>query len=257
MKITRILFFISTLLFLVGCGKSQNQVETFTVNGVSFKMVKVEGGTFQMGATLEQGNDLLDDVSPVHSVTLNDYYIGETEVTQVLWEAVMGDSLSQFKSNKNPVEQVSWNDCQEFIKKLNQLTGKQFRLPTEAEWEFAARGGNKSKGCKYAGSDDIDGVAWYGEAWYTGGTHPVAQKKPNELGLYDMSGNVWEWCNDWYGEDYYGESPSSNPKGPSTGESRVLRGGGWFSSESNCRVSIRIYYNPDNRGRKRGLRLAL
>ena len=157
------------------------------VNGVSFEMARVEGGTFRMGATSEQEDEADSDETPVHSVTLSGYYIGKTEVTQALWQAVMGSNPSRFKGSDLPVECVSWNDCQEFIKKLNRLTGRNFRLPTEAEWEFACRGGNNSRGYKYSGSNDIDNVAWY---WDNSGekTHPVGTKAPNELGIYDMSG---------------------------------------------------------------------
>ena len=172
---------------------NNSEIETFMVNGVAFKMVKVAGGTFQMGATSEQGSDAFDDEIPIP-----DYYIGQTEVTQELWEAVMGSNPSYFKGdNQRPVENVSWKDCQEFIEKLNRLTGKNFRLPTEAEWEYAARGGNKSRGYKYSGSDNPDAVAWYKDN-SRGETHPVAQKQSNELGLYDMSGNVCEWYYRYY-----------------------------------------------------------
>ena len=194
--------------------------QTISVNGVSFTMIAVEGGTFQMGATSEQGSDADNDESPVHSITLSDYYIGETEVTQELWETVMGSNPSNFKGSQKPVEQVSWNDCKQFITKLNQLTGKNFRLPTEAELEYAARGGNKSQGYKYSGNNTIDDVAWYKDN-SNSKTHNVKTKSPNELGIYDMSGNVWEWCEDWYGN--YSSDSLTNPTGPSSGYSRVLR----------------------------------
>ena len=139
------------------------------------------------------------DESPVHSVTLSSYYMGETEVTQALWKAVMGNNPSRFKGDNLPVENVSWNDCQEFIRKLKQKTGKNFRLPTEAEWEYAARGGKKSNGYKYSGSNNIGSVAWYDDN-SSNQIHAVKGKRLNELGLYDMSGNVWEWCSDWYGQ---------------------------------------------------------
>ena len=231
------------------------EIETFTVDGVAFKMVKVAGGTFQMGATSEQGSKAYDGGYPVHSVTLSDYYIGQTEVTQELWEAVMGGNPSYFTGdNQCPVERVSWNDCQEFIEKLNRLTGKNFRLPTEAEWEYAARGGNKSKGYKYSGSDNPDAVAWY---YYNSGgkTHPVAQKQSNESGLYDMSGNVWEWCSDRYGD--YSSNSQTNPRGASSGSFRVLRGCGYGNGVRGVRVSDRFSYTPDGRGVTSGLRLAL
>lgn len=199
-----------------------------------------------------------DDEFPVHKVTLTkDYYMGETQVTQALWQAVMGENPSEFKGDdQRPVECVSWNDCQVFIQKLNALTGERFRLPTEAEWEFAARGGNESRGCCYAGSNDLDAVAWH-DGNSAEKTHAVAQKQPNELGLYDMSGNVEEWCADWYGEDYYQTSPDVDPQGPDTGRLRVLRGGSWYGDAWDCRLSIRISPYPEFRFNFYGLRLFL
>ena len=237
---------------------------TETVNGVSFNMIAVKGGTFTMGATAEQGSEASDDEKPTHQVTLSDYYIGETEVTQELWQAVMGSNPSYFTGNlQRPVESVSWDDCQEFIKKLNQLTGKTFRLPTEAEWEYVARGGSQSRGYKYAGSDNIDAVAWYkvncydkGKSHPDYGTHPVGQKRANELGLYDMSGNVSEWCQDWY--EPYTSSSQTNPTGPSSGSLRVVnRGGDWFGKAVGCRVSYRDCFTPPHSNSSLGLRLAL
>ena len=228
--------------------------QTFTVNGVSFKMVAVEGGTFTMGATSEQGSDASSIESPTHKVTLSSYSIGETEVTQELWKAVMGSNPSSFSGNQNPVEYVSWDECQSFITKLNQLTGQKFRLPTEAEWEYAARGGNKSKGYKYAGSNTIGDVAWY-TSNSSSKTHPVKQKAANELGLYDMSGNVYEWCQDWYGS--YSSSAQTNPTGASSGSYRVSRGGSWLNSAQSCRVSYRFNCMPSASGHVIGLRLAL
>ena len=253
---------ISTYNFTMQQQKKQEKqtlasdVETFIVNGVEFKMIKVEGGTFRMGATSEQTN-YYNDEKPVHSVTLSDYYIGETEVTQELWQAVMGSNPSYFKgNNQRPVESVSWNDCQEFIKELNRLTGKEFRLPTEAEWEYAARGGKYSKDYvyKYSGSNNADEVAWY---YDNSGdeTHPVKTKKANKLGLYDMSGNVDEWCNDWYGS--YQSYSQTNPTGPSWGGYRVLRGSSWNLNVSYVRVSNRNHDTPDYRISHNGLRLAL
>lgn len=226
---------------------------SITVGGVPFKMIRVEGGSFMMGATSEQGNDAFDYEKPAHRVTLDNYYIGETQVTQALWKAVMGDNPSSWKGYTLPVETVSWEDCQEFIKQLNKKTGKTFRLPTEAEWEYAACGGRKSKGYKYAGGNDIDKVAWY-NGNSGGKTHPVNQKAANELGLYDMSGNVWEWCQDWwYGG--YSCSAQTNPAGPSSGSSRVLRGGYWGGG--SCRVAARGGNSPDYRRNNYGFRLAL
>ncbi len=226
----------------------------FTVNGVTFKMIRVEGGTFQMGATNEQGSDADNAEMPVHSVSLSDFMIGETEVTQELWRAVMGSNPSRFKGTKNPVECVSWDDCRDFISKLNTLTDQNFRLPTEAEWEFAARGGKKSGHFKYSGSNEIDKVAWY-DGNSDDETHPVGTKEANGLGLYDMSGNVWEWCEDLYGE--YDGNPQTNPKGAVKGSIRLYRGGSWNFSARRCRVSSRSYSTPGYRCRNLGLRLAL
>ena len=218
-------------------------------------MVKVEGGTFTMGATSEQGSDAESDEKPTHNVTLSDYMIGKTEVTQELWQAVMGSNPSEFRGENLPVECVSWNDCQEFIKKLNSLTGLNFRLPTEAEWEYAARGGSKSNGYKYSGSNDIGSVAWYKLTTNDRETKPVATKAPNELGLYDMSGNVWEWCSDWYGD--YSSDSQTNPKGPSSGSYRLRRGGSWSGRARSSLVSNRGNGGPSYRYNSLGLRLAL
>ena len=229
--------------------------ESFTVNGVTFKMVAVEGGTFNMGATDEQGSDANPDESPVHQVTLSSYCIGETEVTQELWQAVMGSNPSNFNEGENrPVEKVSWNDCQTFIAKLNEMTGMTFRLPTEAEWEYAARGGNRSQGYKYAGSNNLAEVAWYIDNSTTM-TQPVATKAPNELGLYDMSGNVWEWCEDYYGS--YSSNTQTNPTGPASGSFRVFRGGCWVINAKSCRVSCRLNNMPTMASSYLGLRLAM
>ena len=227
--------------------------KTFTINGVSFEMIAVKGGTFTMGCTSEQ-SDCWGDETPTHSVTLSDYYIGKFEVTQELWYAVMGSNPSYFKGNNLPVETVSWNDVQEFITKLNQKTGANFRLPTEAEWEYAARGGNKSNSYKYSGSNTIGNVAWY---WDNSNseTHQVGTKSPNELGIYDMSGNVWEWCQDWYGD--YSSGSQTNPIGSSSGSFRVLRGGSWNNRARLCRVSLRNYYFPDRGSYYFGFRLVL
>ena len=230
-----------------------NYSARFTVNGVSFEMVRVEGGTFRMGATSEQKDEAWDREKPVHSVTLSSYYIGKTEVTQALWQAVMGSNPSYNKGADLPVERVSWDDCQEFIQKLNRLTGRNFRLPTEAEWEFACRGGNNSRGYKYSGSNYIDNVAWYRDN--SGGkTHPVGTKAPNELGIYDMSGNVWEWCADWYAN--YTSNSQTDPTGPQSGSFRVSRGGSWNCIAGYCRSSGRGIY-PACRVSYLGLRLAL
>ncbi len=231
------------------------QTETFTVNGVSFKMVAVEGGTFIMGVNTDDYTEDWNDEKPAHQVTVSSFAIGQTEVTQALWQAVMNSNPSYFTGNLSyPVESVSWTDCQTFIDKLNEMTGRKFRLPTEAEWEFAAHGGNLSHGYKYSGSNDINEVAWYG-ANSSLKTHPVAMKKPNELALYDMSGNVWEWTQDWWG--YYCSESQVNPTGPESGSYRVLRCGCWDSNYRSCLVLDRWYRSPSFTSAGVGLRLAL
>ena len=240
--------------YILPVEKSEGNI-MFSVKGVEFKMVKVEGGTFLMGATEVQGNEVLEREMPAHNVVLSDYYIGETLVTQELWKTVMGNNPSGFEGDNNlPVERVSWDDVQVFVEKLNRETGKLFRLPTEAEWEFAARGGVKSKGYKYSGSDNLNEVAWFGEN--SGGkTHPVKGKKVNELGLYDMCGNVREWCSDWYGG--YSSGVQKDPQGPLTGSNRVSRGGSWNRYSRDCRVSYRGSTMPARRTGNLGFRLAM
>ena len=233
---------------------SAAQTRKAILNRLVANMVRVEGGTFTMGATAEQGIYANVSEKPTHQVTLSTYYIGKYEVTQAEWKAVMGTNPSKHKGDNLPVENVNWYDCQEFIRKLNELTGKQFRLPTEAEWEYAARGGKRSYGAKYAGGGDIDNVAWY-RGNNNSTTHPVGLKRANELGLYDMTGNVWEWCQDWFG--YYSSASQTNPRGPATGDCRVLRGGSWCMDARFCRLSFRSYGDPDFRGDYNGLRLAL
>ena len=230
-----------------------NEKKTFEANGVSFTMIPVEGGTFTMGATSEM-TEPWDDEKPTHQVTLSSYYIGETEVTQALWKAVMDFNPSNFKGDDLPVEKVSWDDCQIFIGRLNALTGKRFRLPTEAEWEFAARGGNQSRHTQYSGSSHIDDVAWY-EGNSSEKTHPVKTKQPNELGIYDMSGNVFEWCQDWFGS--YSSHAQTNPTGASSGSVYVFRGGSWYYFPRSCRSSCRYDYSSEISCRDLGLRLVL
>ena len=221
---------------------SERKEETYveTANGLNLKMIRVEGGTFAMGSN----DDGYDDERPVHNVTLDSYYIGETEITQAQWRAVMGTNPSDYTGDNRPVENVSWNDAQEFCKKLSELTGKRYVLPTEAQWEYAARGGNKSMGYKYSGSNNVNDVAVHWDNKINQHSN-VKSKKPNELGIYDMSGNVWEWCSDWY--DSYSSSPQTNPQGPSSGSNRVLRGGSWYYGASNCRVAHRYSFNPSTR----------
>ena len=229
---------------------------TETVNGASIEMVAIKGGTFQMGS-----NDGYDSEKPIHSVTVSDFSIGKTEVTQAQWVAVMGSNPSSFKGDNLPVEQVSWDDIQVFLDKLNAKTGKTFRLPTEAEWEFAAGAstGSATGRDKYAGTDSESSLGNY--AWYDANsgskTHPVGTKQPNSFGLYDMSGNVWEWCSDWYGDSYYANSPQNNPKGATTGSYRVNRGGGWIIVAAFCRVAGRDRGTAGGRHIGLGFRLVL
>ena len=228
--------------------KYENNTITIPGTDISYKMVYVEGGTFQMGSDDSEADS---DEKPIHSVTLSAYYIGETEVTQELWRTVMGNNPSKFKGSIKPVENVSWEDCQEFIKKLNKKTGKNFSLPTEAQWEYAARGGKKSLGYEYSGYSVKRVVNEYNSL---SSTHPVGTNSPNELGLYDMSGNVWEWCSDWYGD--YSSSSQMNPEGPAFGSGRVLRGGS-YNSFALCRVANRSFISPSVCSDDYGFRLAL
>lgn len=224
--------------------------------GLNMKMVYVEGGSFRMGATPEQGSDADNDESPVHTVRLDSYYMAECEVTQAQWEKIMGTTIYQQRDkantqwpmhgvgDNNPMYYVSWEEAQAFCRELSAMTGKTYLLPTEAQWEYAARGGNKSKGYKYSGSYAIDAVAWY-DSNSGSATHWVKQKRANELGIYDMSGNVWEWCSDWYGS--YSSSEQSNPTGAGSGQYRVLRGGSWRINAGRCRVSFRDFNAPSGR----------
>ncbi|MDP4206328.1 MAG: formylglycine-generating enzyme family protein [Bacteroidota bacterium] len=228
------------------------ELKTFTetVNSVNFDMVAIEGGTFMMGS-----NEGDNDEKPVHSVTVSDFYMGKTEVAQSLWKAVMGNDPSAFKGDDLPVESVSWNDVLEFIRKLNQLTGKDYRLPTEAEWEYAAGGGARRSDKESSDTEsNLKDFAWYG-ANSDNMTHPIGTKNPNVLGLHDIFGNVWEWCNDWYGD--YDSSTQINPLGPASGSFRVCRGGGWYYNEQYCRASFRFSRIPDFRGTGLGFRLVL
>ena len=266
---------------ILGGGEPVNPpapVTEYTVNGVTFKMVEVEGGTFMMGVDQQVGY-----AYPAHEVTLSTYSIGQTEVTQELWVAVMGSNPSYFNEYGNadlhsnhaswdaginlqrPVDYVNYGDCLEFCAKLNEMTGLNFRIPTEAEWEFAARGGNLTHGYEYAGSENVNDVAWWKETlpsstlWTDGwGTQTVATKAPNELGIYDMSGNVEEWCYDWFAAYSSTAEPLTNPTGPETGTQRAKRGG---TCTNQYDYSMKVYYrqpqNPDARGNTRGFRLAL
>ena len=229
MRLAVSMLFPCTMLLCGCCGSKKVVTEAYSVGGVQFTMVEVKGGSFKMGPTEAQEKESHDVDYPVHKVTLSDYYIGQTEVTQALWMAVMDYNPSEFQDPQKPVENVSWYECVQFIEKLNKLTNQNFRLPTDAEWEYAARGGKNSKNYKYSGSDVLNDVAW--NINNSGGqSHVVATKKPNELGIYDMSGNVWEWCDDWfYSVD---DKPAKNPRGlkPSPQNIKIDRGGGWNRS---------------------------
>lgn len=251
-------------------GKKGNT--TFSVNGVSFEMIYVNGGNFIMGATSEQNDDYDEKEKPTHSITLSSFHIGKYVVTQELWMAVMNNNPSYSQGELYPVENISWYDCQSFIEKLNVITGMSFRLPTEAEWEYAARGGELTHNYKYSGSNNIDDVAWYRPpldmdnvsvieymTWqldnFREAACEVGNKEPNELGIYDMSGNVYEWCQDWEGP--YNSSHQDDPSGPLNGENKIIRGGCWENSPKKCRVSHRNGVLPNGRLPHIGFRLAL
>ena len=245
-------------LNMVGSSESGSVIIIPVKDGVHIEMVKVEAGSFKMGTKQKptEFGDFRTDY-PSHRVTLtNSYYIGKYEVTQALWQAVMGSNPSNFKGDDLPVENVDWSDCQYFVSKLNAMTGKRFRLPSEAEWEYAARGGKKSRGYQYSGSNVLNDVAWY-RGNSDNKTHVVGTKQSNELGIYDMSGNVWEWCEDKYGGSYYRRSPQINPTGAVSGRDHVFRGGSWYCSSSGCRSTYRCYGDPCNIDGASGLRLAL
>jgi formylglycine-generating enzyme len=256
------LFSIIAIAFALISGCSSTRVlspnQSAAYAAPEIEMVFVKGGCFQMGDTFGDGGS---DEKPVHEVCVKDFYIGKYVVTQGQWQAVMGNNPSYFKGcgNNCSVENVSWDDAQEFIQKLKEMTGKKYRLPSEAEWEYAARSGGKKE--QWAGTSSLDELKDY--AWYSDNsgkkTHPVGQKKPNGLGIYDMSGNVWEWVSDYYDEKYYERSPKDNPLGPLSGSGKVLRGGSWFTDSfpSRVRASIRYMREPSRRQSVDGFRLAL
>ncbi len=237
---------------------------TETTTNPHFKMIAIKGGSFKMG---NQDGDSDSNEIPVHSVNVPDFYLAEFEVTQMLWRNVMGSDPEDlyFKGkDNNPVEHVSWNDVQEFIKKLNLKSGKKYRLPSEAEWEYAARGGQKSNGHKYAGSNKLVDVAWYcensrdlGTDHKNYGTNPVGEKDPNDLGLYDMSGNVWEWCQDKYYDDYKKAPKDGSAWTDGSSSNRVFRGGSWNSVATRCRVTSRSGHYTNARYEIIGFRLAV
>lgn len=230
---------------------------------LNMKMVWVEGGEFLMGGTSEQGSDVYDNEKNIRRVKLSPYYIGECEITQEQWIKVMGTSIQQqaVKAEDSsyrgigpdyPMYYVSWEEAQAFCQELSRMTGRTYRLPTEAQWEYAARGGKNADGTKYSGSWSIDAVAWYADNSGSN-THPVKSKRANGLGLYDMSGNVWEWCSDWYGN--YNVNDTNNPTGPSSGMFRLLRGGSLINNARSCRVSYRYYESPGRRSNRFGFRV--
>lgn len=232
------------------------QVLRFEVNDIPFSMQRIENGVFLMGGTREQHHERLSTDLPTHTVALNAYYISHTEVTQSLWKAVMPEweIMDELNNPNYPITDVSWYDCQVFIHRLDSITGMPFRLPTEAEWEFAARGGNETQGFRFAGGNILDSVSW---GLSNGGfrKHTVGLKKPNELGLYDMTGNVSEWCSDWYAPYYIGTEP--NPKGPITGDNKIVRGGSFDNCQANSHISYRHYQRPEESTQYCGLRLAM
>ncbi|MBQ8055273.1 MAG: formylglycine-generating enzyme family protein [Paludibacteraceae bacterium] len=245
---------------------SRNQDFIETAWGINMKMIWVEGGDFLMGCTSEQGGDCSSDEQNVRRVTVDGFYIGMLEVTQSQWEKVIGTSIYQQKTKAGassiygvgpdyPMYYVSWDEAMEFCRLLSQKTGKTYTLPTEAQWEYAARGGNKNEGTKYAGSNMIDVVAWYNDN-SGDNVHIVGSKRANALGIYDMSGNVWEWCKDWYANSYVSYD-TNNPVGPSSGSNRVNRGGSWYDNASYCRVANRGYDSPGGRSDYLGFRVVL
>ena len=232
--------------------QSSGNTWTDPVTGMVFKWVA--GGCYDMGCGAWT-DSCDDDELPVHEVCVDGFWIGKYEVTQGQWQQIMGSNPSYFERGDNyPVEQVSWDDCKNFINTLNAQSGSTFRLPTEAEWEYAARSGGQEE--KYAGGDDLDSLGWYGDN--SGDkTHEAGTKAPNGLGIYDMSGNVWEWCSDWYAYDYYANSPVDNPQGPSSGSYRVGRGGSCLDRALRCRAAGRNYFTPAIGHRNLGFRLVL
>ncbi|MBR4828601.1 MAG: SUMF1/EgtB/PvdO family nonheme iron enzyme [Muribaculaceae bacterium] len=245
----------SVIDYLLSDNWSTDERVLVTVNGVTFVMVPVQGGTFTMGATVDEGMYARRNEYPAHKVTLWGYYISESEVTQEQWLAVTNDSTWDYQGDlQRPMVNVSLFDCAKFVDQLTALSGKIFRMPTEAEWEFAARGGSEGVRYRFSGSDYADEVAWYSDN-SGGSTHPVKTKMPNSLGIYDMSGNVLEWCQDWYSS--YNETPETNPVGPESGLTNVVRGGAWDFSYSLCHVTCRNNFDPYTRADDLGFRIVM
>ncbi|WP_251621774.1 formylglycine-generating enzyme family protein [Odoribacter lunatus] len=252
-KFITVVLFVWMLLSGFATGR-RKAVFTETAFGIQLKMVYVEGGSFLMGGTVEQGTDIYDDEETIRRVNVDGYYIGVFEVTQGQWKKVMGSNPRDFKKGGNYPVTVSWEEAQEFCTKLSHETGRNYCLPTEAQWEYAARGANKGAHTKYSGGSDIDLVAWHLDNSGSS-AHSVGMKQPNALGLYDMSGNVWEWCRDWY--NYYDPHETENPKGAPIGTYRVLRGGSWCDYARRCRVSGRVSNAPDVSSSCSGFRIVL
>ncbi|MDR0971200.1 MAG: formylglycine-generating enzyme family protein [Bacteroidales bacterium] len=241
-----ILLLVVSVLIINSCDK---------MSPIEIEMIKVEGGTFLMGCDIENEDDCHKDEIPIHSVTLTNFSISKYLITQAQWKKIMGNNPSEnVRGDNYPVTNVSWIDAQEFCERLSRKTGRSYRLPTEAEWEYAAKGGNKSKGYKFSGSNNLDDVGWYKEN-SGGNKHPVGRKLPNELGIYDMSGNVWQWCNDIYGE--YSNTKQKDPTGPDLGSYRIIRGGSWGNSDAGCRNINRNYFTPSYRDASVGFRIVL
>ena len=260
--VTVSVFLFCTIFFASACYSTSSSVETKHVKqgqNVStvidgFEFVKVSGDCFEMGCG-PWAEQCFEDEKPQHNVCIDSYYIGKYEITQKQWQEIMGSNPSYFKKGKSyPVESVSWNDVQSFLRELNAKTGKTYRLPTEAEWEYASRSGGKEE--MYSGGNAAADFAWYSNNSNMS-IQQSGEKKPNGLGIYDMSGNVWEWCSDWYEKEYYSESVQANPRGPSEGKSRVLRGGSWYYDERNVRTTTRNRLWPDHKNSRVGFRIVL
>lgn len=227
------------------------------ISAIESRMIKVDGGTYTMGCANEKDTSCYYWEKPAHKVTLKDFYMAKYPVTQKEWEAMMSYNPDFKNCPDCPVENITWNEAKQFVEKLAMLSGKSYRLPTEAEWEYAAKGGSNSKGYVYAGSNNIDLVAWYRNN-SAKNTHPVGKLAPNELGLYDMTGNVWQWCSDWFDGEYYIHSPERNPLGPdgTSDNYRVVRGGSWWYEAPHCRIVNRDRYPTDAKDDDVGFRLA-
>jgi formylglycine-generating enzyme required for sulfatase activity len=249
-----LLFFLSSLCVIQAQKIALTPEKKLMLAAIETSMISIDGGVFIMGCTADQGAECTQDEFPVHQVQISSFRFSKTELTQGIWKAVMGINPSgNQRSDQFPVENVSYNDIDAFIERLNKISGHRYRLPTEAEWEFAARGGIKSRVTLYSGSSDPNNVSWnIGNS--SNVSHIVGFKKANELGLYDMSGNVWEWCSDWYG--VYHSSEESDPRGSVEGTDKIIRGGSYAGAIWFCRNAIRMHYAPSYKSHFIGFRLA-